>query len=64
LATFLLSQVEALRPRTVVFSHHDALLPPILNATDTGAASSLLRTQASYAKLVTLDYGDPFKILP
>ena len=64
LATFLLSQVEALRPRTVVFSHHDALLPPILNATDTGAASSLLRTQASYAKLVTLNYGDPFKILP
>ena len=63
LATFLLSEVEALRPRTVVFSHHDALLPPVLNATDTGEAEAVLREEASYARLVTLDYGNPCKIL-
>jgi L-ascorbate metabolism protein UlaG (beta-lactamase superfamily) len=64
LAKFLLSEVEVLRPRSVVFSHHDALLPPILNATDTGEAEAVLRAKSPYAELVTLNYGDSLKILP
>lgn len=63
LAQFLLSEVEMLRPRQVVFSHHDALLPPILNATDTGEAESVLRAHASYAQILSLDYGVPVPVL-
>jgi L-ascorbate metabolism protein UlaG (beta-lactamase superfamily) len=63
LATFLLSQVEILRPKRVVFSHHDALLPPVLPGTDTGEARSMLRSEASFAELVDLDYGEPVRIL-
>jgi L-ascorbate metabolism protein UlaG (beta-lactamase superfamily) len=63
LATFLLSQVEALRPKRVVFSHHDALFPPLLPATDTGEARSVLRSEASFAEIVDLDYGEPVRIV-
>lgn len=63
LARFLLSEVELLRPRRVVLSHHDALLPPILNATDTAEAEAVVASEASCAEIVTLDYGDPVPIL-
>jgi L-ascorbate metabolism protein UlaG (beta-lactamase superfamily) len=62
LATFLLSQVELLRPRRVVFSHHDALLPPVLGATDTDEARSVLRAEASFADVVDLNYAEPVRI--
>src|ERR1700691_5207727 len=34
LAQFIVGEVEILRPTTVVFSHHDALMPPVMPATD------------------------------
>jgi hypothetical protein len=58
-----LSQVEVLRPNRVVFSHHDALLPPLLPATDTGEARSVLQSEASLAEIVDLDYGEPVRIV-
>ena len=63
LAQFLLSEVEVLRPSKVIFSHHDALLPPVLNATDTGEAKALLRSNASYAEIVSVDYGASVPVL-
>jgi L-ascorbate metabolism protein UlaG (beta-lactamase superfamily) len=62
LATFLLSQVELLRPKRVVFSHHDALLPPVLGATDTGEARSVLRAEASFADVVDINYAEPVRL--
>ncbi len=64
LASFLLAEVELLRPTQVMFSHHDALLPPIVGATDTGEAEALLRANASYADVVSVDYGFPAPVLP
>lgn len=63
LATFLLSQVELLRPKRVVFSHHDALLPPLLPATDTNEARSVLSDRTPSAELVDLEYGEPVRIV-
>jgi len=63
LARFILDEVEMLRPDEVIFSHHDALMPPVLTETDTDEAESLLRDHASYASLTTLDYGAAHQIL-
>ena len=64
LAGFLLEQVELVRPTRVVLCHHDALLPPLLPAIDTGPALALLGREASYAEHVELPVAEPVAILP
>ncbi|HWM74664.1 MAG TPA: MBL fold metallo-hydrolase [Nocardioides sp.] len=64
LASFLLQEVELLKPSTVVLCHHDALLPPILPAIDTEHALATLAREAGHATHVDLTYGDPVAILP
>jgi len=63
LARFLLDEVELLRPHQVVFSHHDALMPPLMGETDTGEAAALLAREASYAPVLTLAYSEPVPVL-
>ena len=63
LAHFLLAEVELLRPHRIVFSHHDALMPPLLTETDTGEAAAVLAAEANYAPLLTLPYNDAVPIL-
>lgn len=63
LARFLLQEVETLRPRRVVLSHHDALMPPLMAETDTGEARATLAREASYAPVLTLGYSDPVTVL-
>ena len=61
-AEFVVRQVEALRPRRVVFCHHDELLPPLIGATDTTAAATALAERVPDTELVTMTYGDPIAI--
>jgi L-ascorbate metabolism protein UlaG (beta-lactamase superfamily) len=63
LAQFMISEVEMIRPSTVVFSHHDALMPPVMPATDTAEAASRIGNDANYASLLTLTYSEPVRIL-
>lgn len=63
LAGFLLGEVELLRPDRVIFSHHDALLPPVLTETDTSEAEAVLHREASYAPVAKLEYGDDLTLL-
>lgn len=63
LADFLVTQVELLRPETVVLCHHDALLPPILPPIDTDEALARLAREAGHATHVDLAYGDPVDLL-
>jgi hypothetical protein len=63
MAEFIVRQVEMLRPRTVVFCHHDAFLPPFMNGTNVEAATAALNDRTPWAELVTLRYGDPVAIL-
>lgn len=63
MAGFLLTQVEALQPRRVVLCHHDAWLPPLINAVDLGEAQATLRTHASAAELVSMSYSEPLPVL-
>ncbi len=62
-ADFLVGQVELLEPSKVVLCHHDALLPPIIPAIDTGEAVAALRDRAGRARLLDLSYADPVPIL-
>jgi hypothetical protein len=64
LAQFIVGEVEMLRPTTVIFSHHDALMPPVMPATDTTEAARGIAENANYASLVTLSYSEPVVILP
>ena len=63
MAGFLLSEVEALRPRRVVLCHHDAWLPPLINAVDLGEAQATLREHAPAAELVSMSYSEPIPVL-
>ncbi|HWE66828.1 MAG TPA: MBL fold metallo-hydrolase [Acidimicrobiales bacterium] len=63
MAEFIVRQVEMLRPRTVIFCHHDAFLPPFMNGTNVEAAAAALGDRTPWAQLVTLRYGDPVAIL-
>jgi L-ascorbate metabolism protein UlaG (beta-lactamase superfamily) len=63
LATFLLRQVETLKPRSLIFSHHDALMDSFMANTNLDAARSLLRAEASHVEMLTLDYSDPVPVL-
>lgn len=62
LAEFVLGEVEAMRPGTVIFCHHDAWMPPI-PAVNVEPAERLLGDRASNAKLVTLGYAEPVPLL-
>jgi L-ascorbate metabolism protein UlaG (beta-lactamase superfamily) len=63
LAQFMLGEVETIRPRTVIFSHHDALLPPVMPATDTTEAANAIARDANYASVLTMSYSEPVTIL-
>jgi L-ascorbate metabolism protein UlaG (beta-lactamase superfamily) len=63
LASFLLGEVELLRPGQVVLCHHDALLPPVIPAVDTGEALATLAREAGHAHHVELSYGEPVPVL-
>jgi L-ascorbate metabolism protein UlaG (beta-lactamase superfamily) len=63
MAEFIVRQVEALRPRRVVFCHHDAFLPPFMNGTDVAATATALHGRTPWTELVTMAYGDPIAIL-
>ncbi len=62
MAEFIVRELEMLRPRKVVFCHHDAFLPPLLNGFDVGAASAAVRERVPFAKLVELSYGEQVAI--
>lgn len=53
LADFLSEQVRLLQPGTVALCHHDALLPPIVQAVDTTAA--LARLTSDHADVALLE---------
>jgi L-ascorbate metabolism protein UlaG (beta-lactamase superfamily) len=59
MAEFIVRQVEMLQPRTVVFCHHDAFLPPFMNGTNVAAAAEALESRTPWAALVTMTYGEP-----
>jgi L-ascorbate metabolism protein UlaG (beta-lactamase superfamily) len=59
MAEFIVRQVEMLRPRQVVFCHHDAFLPPYMNGTNVEAATEALTSRTPWTELVTLTYGTP-----
>jgi L-ascorbate metabolism protein UlaG (beta-lactamase superfamily) len=63
MAEFIVRQVEALRPRKIVFCHHDAFLPPLMNGTDVSAATAALQDRTPWTELVTMTYGEPVAIL-
>jgi len=62
MAEFIVRQVEMLHPRTVIFCHHDAFLPPFMNGTNVDAAADALRSRTPWADLVTLTYGQPVSL--
>jgi L-ascorbate metabolism protein UlaG (beta-lactamase superfamily) len=62
MAEFIVRQVEMLHPRTVIFCHHDAFLPPFMNGTNVDAAADALRSRTPWADLVTLTYGEPVSL--
>jgi L-ascorbate metabolism protein UlaG (beta-lactamase superfamily) len=62
LAQFLLLQAEALRPQRVALCHHDALLPDVMPAIDTGEALSMLAREASYARHTELALCEPMAV--
>jgi len=59
MAEFIVRRVEMLRPKKVVFCHHDAFLPPYMNGMNVDAAAEALRTRTPWTELVTMTYGDP-----
>ncbi len=63
LAQFMVSEVEMIRPSTVIFSHHDALMPPVTPATDTEEAANAITQFASYSSVLSLSYSEPVQIL-
>lgn len=63
LATYLVGEVELIKPSKVVLCHHDELLPGILPAIDTGEALHRLANEASYARHIELTYGNSVPIL-
>ena len=63
LAGYLLQQVELLKPERVIFSHHDALLPPFMPAIDTGEAEARLKRDADHATVVPMTYNEAVSIL-
>jgi L-ascorbate metabolism protein UlaG (beta-lactamase superfamily) len=63
LARYLLDEVALVKPGRVVFSHHDALLPPFMPEIDTGEAEALLRSEADYATHLPMTYNEPVTIL-
>jgi L-ascorbate metabolism protein UlaG (beta-lactamase superfamily) len=62
MAQFVAGEVGLLRPRRVVFCHHDAWLPPLL-AIDAEPVARELAARTPDAQLVTLGYSDPVAIL-
>jgi L-ascorbate metabolism protein UlaG (beta-lactamase superfamily) len=62
MAQFVAGEVAALRPRRVVFCHHDAWLPP-LPAIDAEPVAHELAARTPTAQPVTLGYSDPVAIL-
>ncbi|HMK11175.1 MAG TPA: MBL fold metallo-hydrolase, partial [Acidimicrobiales bacterium] len=63
LAQFLVEEVELLRPRKVIFCHHDPLLPPLLPGVDTGEAIASLAREPTYARHVELPCSEPVPVL-
>lgn len=63
LASFFLSEVEAMRPSSIILSHHDALMPPLLTETDTGELRRVLKNETSDATVIDLEYSQPVPIL-
>ena len=62
LAEFVVSEVEMLKPDTVIFCHHDQWMPP-LPPVNVEPAERLIADRASNAAVVTLSYADPVSVL-
>ncbi len=52
-----------MRPSSIILSHHDALMPPLLTETDTGELRRVLKNEASNATVIDLEYSQPVPIL-
>ncbi len=63
LASYLVEEVELVRPETVVLCHHDELMPPVFPGVDTAEALASLARDANYARYVALPYSEPVPIL-
>ena len=63
LATYLVEEVELLRPGKVLLCHHDELMPPLFPGVDTGEALAALARDANYARHVAVPYSEPVPIL-
>jgi len=63
LAEFVASEVELLRPRTVVLCHHDDWMPPLTRPTDVAPIRHALAARTPGARLVEMDYLAAYPIL-
>ena len=63
LAEFVASEVELLRPRTVVLCHHDDWMPPLTRPIDVAPIRHALAGRAPGARLVEMDYLAAYPIL-
>jgi L-ascorbate metabolism protein UlaG (beta-lactamase superfamily) len=63
LASYVVAEVELVRPGKVVFCHHDELMPPVFPGVDTGEALASLARDANYARHVAMPYSEPVSIL-
>jgi len=63
LADFVASEVELLRPRTVVLCHHDDWMPPLTRPTDVAPIRCMLAARTPGARLVEMEYVAGYPIL-
>ena len=63
LAEFVASEVEMLRPRTVVLCHHDDWMPPLTRPTDVAPIRHALAARTAGARLVEMGYLAAYPIL-
>ena len=63
LADFVASEVELLRPRTVVLCHHDDWMPPLTRPTDVAPIRRMLAARTPGARLVEMEYVAGYPIL-
>ena len=63
LAEFTASEVELLRPKTVVLCHHDDWMPPLTRPTDVGPIRRALAARTPAVKLVEMAYLAAYPIL-
>lgn len=63
MAEFIVREVELLRPRTVTFCHHDAILPPLMNEHRVEAAARAIGERTPRTTLTEMTYHSPVQVL-